>query len=71
MEFARPRSCTPGSVIGRVLRITTRPKIFTRTLFLLVYSGTRLHWRIDTDFCEAIRPLEPMSVDYRQRFSNA
>ena len=55
---------------GRVLRIATRPKIFTCTLFPLMYACTRLNWDIDMYFWEVIRPLDPLPADYRERFSN-
>jgi len=55
---------------GRVQRIATRPQVFTWTVFPLLYAGTRLHWSIDMYFWERIRPLDPLPVDYRQRFSN-
>jgi dTDP-4-amino-4,6-dideoxygalactose transaminase len=55
---------------GRVFRLATRPDVFTWTLFPLLYVGTRLHWSIDMYFWEAIRPLDPLPEDYRERFSN-
>ncbi len=55
---------------GRVLRIATRPAIFTWTLFPIMYVGTRLQWSIDIYFWEKIRPLAPLPDDYRERFSN-
>jgi len=55
---------------GRVLRLATRPDVFTWTLFPLLYAGTRLHWSIDMYFWEAIRPLYPFPDDYRERMSN-
>jgi perosamine synthetase len=55
---------------GRVLRLATRPDVFTWTLFPLLYAGTRLHWSIDMYFWEAIRPLDPFPDDYRERMSN-
>ena len=55
---------------GRVLRIATRPSIFTWTLFPMMYACTRLHWDLDMYFWEQIRPLDPLPPDYRQRFSN-
>src|SRR5436190_19731566 len=55
---------------GRVLRLATRPDVFTWTLFPLLYAGTRLHWSIDMYFWEAIRPLDPFPEDYRERMSN-
>jgi len=55
---------------GRVMRIGTRPPVFTWTLFPLMYACTRLHWSLDMYFWERIRPLEPMPADYRERLSN-
>jgi dTDP-4-amino-4,6-dideoxygalactose transaminase len=55
---------------GRVLRLATRPDVFKWTLFPLLYVGTRLHWSIDMYFWEAIRPLDPLPEDYRERMSN-
>jgi hypothetical protein len=55
---------------GRVMRLATRPDVFTWTLFPLLYMGTRLHWSIDMYFWEAIRPLEPFPADYCERISN-
>jgi perosamine synthetase len=55
---------------GRVMRIATRPAVFTWTLFPLMYACTRLHWSLDMYFWERIRPLDPMPPDYRERLSN-
>jgi len=55
---------------GRVMRIATRPPVFTWTLFPLIYACTRLHWSLDMYFWERIRPLDPMPADYRERLSN-
>jgi len=55
---------------GRVMRIATRPPIFTWTMFPLMYACTRLHWNLDMYFWERIRPLDPMPRDYSERISN-
>ena len=55
---------------GRVMRIATRPPVFTWTMFPLMYACTRLHWSLDMYFWEPIRPLEPLPDDYRRRLSN-
>ena len=55
---------------GRVLRIATRPPIFTWTLFPLMYACKRSGWSLDVYFWEGLRPLDPLPRDYRQRFSN-
>jgi perosamine synthetase len=55
---------------GRVLRIATRPDIFSWTLFPLMSAAKRLNWSIDMYFWERMRQLDPMPSDYRERFSN-
>jgi dTDP-4-amino-4,6-dideoxygalactose transaminase len=55
---------------GRVMRLATRPDIFTWTLYPMLYLGSRLHWSIDMYFWESIRPLNPLPADYRERMSN-
>jgi perosamine synthetase len=55
---------------GRVQRVATRPDIFRWTLYPLVCLATRFDWSIDMYFWEAIRPLDPLPVDYRERMSN-
>jgi len=56
---------------GRVMRLATRPDVFKWTLFPLLYAGSRLGWSVDMYFWEAIRPLNPLPEDYRERISNA
>jgi perosamine synthetase len=55
---------------GRVMRLATRPDVFKWTLFPLLYAGSRLRWSLDMYFWEAIRALNPMPADYRERISN-
>jgi dTDP-4-amino-4,6-dideoxygalactose transaminase len=55
---------------GRVMRLATRPDVFKWTLFPLLYAGARLRWSLDMYFWEAIRPLDPLPDDYRERISN-
>jgi len=55
---------------GRVMRLATRPDVFKWTLFPLLYAGSRLRWSLDMYFWEAIRPLDPLPDDYRERLSN-
>jgi perosamine synthetase len=55
---------------GRVMRLATRPDVFKWTLFPLLYAGSRMSWSIDMYFWEAIRPLDPLPVDYCERISN-
>ena len=46
---------------GRVQRVATRPKVFTWTMFPLVYACRRFNRSFDTYFWEKIRPLEPVA----------
>jgi dTDP-4-amino-4,6-dideoxygalactose transaminase len=55
---------------GRVMRLATRPDVFKWTLFPLLYAGSRLRWSVDMYFWEAIRALDPLPEDYRERISN-
>jgi dTDP-4-amino-4,6-dideoxygalactose transaminase len=55
---------------GRVMRIATRPPVFSWTMFPLMYACTRFHWSLDMYFWERIRPLDPLPAGYRQRMSN-
>lgn len=55
---------------GRVMRLATRPDVFKWTLFPLLYAGSRLRWSLDMYFWEAIRALDPLPGDYRERISN-
>jgi perosamine synthetase len=55
---------------GRVQSIVTRPKIFTWTMFPLVYACRRFNKNFDAYFWEKIRPLEPLPPDYHVRYAN-
>ena len=55
---------------GRVQRTATRPKIFTWTIFPLVYACRRLNRSFDAYFWEKIRPLDPLPADYHVRYAN-
>jgi dTDP-4-amino-4,6-dideoxygalactose transaminase len=65
-----PRTVKERLWHGRVLRIATRPSIFTWTLFPLMYACERLHSNLDVYFWEKIRALDPLPRDYRERMSN-
>jgi perosamine synthetase len=55
---------------GQVQRIATRPKIFTWTMFPLVYFCSMMKWDFDGYFWETIRSLDPLPDDYRERYTN-
>jgi dTDP-4-amino-4,6-dideoxygalactose transaminase len=57
-------------LMGRAQRILTRPSVFRWTLFPVLYAASFLRARPDVYLWEAIRPLDPLPLSYRQRFSN-
>jgi dTDP-4-amino-4,6-dideoxygalactose transaminase len=78
-RVARLAECDPAPSLkrvrqrlwqGRVMRLATRPDVFKWTLFPLLYAGARLRWSLDMYFWEAIRALNPLPEDYRERISN-
>jgi len=55
---------------GRVMRLATRPDIFSWTLFPMLWASTWFRRNPDVYWWEAIRPLDPLPADYRERYSN-
>lgn len=55
---------------GRVMRLSTRPDIFTWTLFPILWTTAKLNVRFDAYFWEGIRPLDVFPDDYNERYSN-
>jgi dTDP-4-amino-4,6-dideoxygalactose transaminase len=55
---------------GRIMRLATRPDIFTWTLFPILWTSARLKVNFDVYFWEGIRPLDVFPPDYRERYSN-
>ena len=56
---------------GRVERIAIRPRIFTWTLFPVLWAASWSSARPDVYLWERIRPLDQLPESYLQRYSNA
>jgi len=56
--------------MGKVQRIFIRPRVFTISLFPVLWMASWVHARPDVYLWERIRPLEPLPLSYRQRYSN-
>ena len=55
---------------GRLLRVFTRPRVFTLTGFPVYWVASALGAEPDACLRERIRPLRPLPDDYLERFSN-
>ncbi len=55
---------------GRLLRVFTRPRVFTFVGFPLYWIGSVLGAQPDACLREKVRPLRPLPDDYLERFSN-
>jgi perosamine synthetase len=55
---------------GRVQRISIRPRVFTWTLFPILWASSYLGANPDVYLWEKIRPLDPLPADYCARYSN-
>lgn len=56
--------------LGKIQRVTIQPKVFSFTLFPLLWACAYLKWNPDVYFWEKIRPLSPLPMEYRERYSN-
>jgi dTDP-4-amino-4,6-dideoxygalactose transaminase len=56
--------------LGRVQRIAIKPKVFTWSLFPMLWAGSYLQANPDVYLWEKIRPLDPMPASYRTRYTN-
>jgi dTDP-4-amino-4,6-dideoxygalactose transaminase len=56
--------------LGRTQRITIQPNVFSFTLFPLLWTCAYMRWNPDPYFWEKIRPLSPLPMEYRERYSN-
>jgi dTDP-4-amino-4,6-dideoxygalactose transaminase len=56
--------------LGQVQRISIRPRVFTWSLFPVLWASSYVRLNPDVYLWEKIRPLSPMPASYRQRFSN-
>jgi perosamine synthetase len=58
-------------LIGRVQRIAIRPRVFTWSLFPVLWSASWIGAQPDVYLWEKIRPLHPLPPSYSERYSNA
>jgi dTDP-4-amino-4,6-dideoxygalactose transaminase len=56
--------------LGRLQQFFTRPVVFSLTGFPLLWLSSWFRMRPDIYLWEKIRPLDPLPVSYRQRYSN-
>jgi len=56
---------------GRIQQTATAPRVFTWTLFPMMYLAALAQTRLDVYLWEKIRPLSPLPADYSRRYSNA
>jgi perosamine synthetase len=55
---------------GRAQRVLTRPRVFTYTLFPILWLASWFKARPDVYLWEKIRRLDPLPPSYRERYSN-
>jgi len=56
--------------IGRVQRIAIRPRVFSASLFPVMWSASWINANPDVYLWEKIRPLDPLPDGYRRRYTN-
>ena len=57
-------------LLGKAQRIFIRPKVFTCSLFPILWTASWFKARPDVYLWESIRPLDPMPSSYRRRYTN-
>jgi dTDP-4-amino-4,6-dideoxygalactose transaminase len=56
--------------IGRVQRIAIRPRVFSASLFPVMWGASWINANPDVYLWEKIRPLTPIPDEYRRRYTN-
>ncbi len=56
--------------LGRVQRIAIRPSVFSASLFPVMWAASWINASPDVYLWEKIRPLDPLPVNYCERYSN-
>lgn len=56
--------------LGKIQRVFARPRVFSVSLFPLLWAASWVHARPDVYLWESIRPLDPMPESYRRRYAN-
>lgn len=57
-------------LLGRLQRLFIRPRVFTFTVFPILWAASWTKLSLDVYLWEAIRPLNPLPAVYRERYSN-
>ncbi len=57
-------------LLGRIQRIAIRPRVFSSSLFPVLYAASYTGANPDVYLWEKIRPLDPLPPKYRERYSN-
>jgi dTDP-4-amino-4,6-dideoxygalactose transaminase len=57
-------------LVGRAQRILIRPRVFTWTLFPILWTMSLVGADPDVYLWERIRPLDPLPAPYRRRYTN-
>jgi dTDP-4-amino-4,6-dideoxygalactose transaminase len=57
-------------LLGRVQRIAIRPRVFSSSLFPVLWAASYTHTNPDVYLWEKIRPLNPLPAQYRERYTN-
>ena len=57
-------------LLGRIQRIAIRPRVFSSSLFPVLYAASYTGTNPDVYLWEKIRPLDPLPAGYRERYSN-
>jgi perosamine synthetase len=56
--------------LARLERALMKPRVFSLTLFPVLWAASHLRSRVDIYLWETIRPLTPFPEDYPERYSN-
>jgi perosamine synthetase len=56
--------------LGRVQRIAIRPRVFSASLFPVMWAASWIHATPDVYLWEKIRSLDPLPAAYRERYAN-
>jgi dTDP-4-amino-4,6-dideoxygalactose transaminase len=57
-------------LVGRIQRIAIRPRVFSSSLFPVLYAASYARANPDVYLWEKIRPLDPLPPQYRERYTN-
>lgn len=70
LHWPHERRVSNRLLVGRLLRLLARPRVFTLTGFPILWAGSFIGSAPELYFWEKTRPLTPLPEDYLERFSN-